>query len=101
MPTASPTAAAAAFAWQQPQQPAAPDGFVSSVCHRRVLTAHFRRACQIAATFSCFTTQIPQRKTQREREEEKRGGKGKHSLKRNPSALFRWQTMQMSAAAVL
>lgn len=56
MPTAS-----AASAWQQPQQPAAPDGFVSSVCYRRVLTAHFRHACQIAATFSCFTRQIPQR----------------------------------------
>lgn len=64
MPTAS--AAAGATAWQQPQQPAAPDGFVSSVRYRRVLTAHFRHACQIAATFSCFTRQIPQRERERE-----------------------------------
>lgn len=79
MPTASAAAAAAAFAWQQPQQPAAPDGFVSSVCHRRVLTAHFRRACQIAATFSCFTRQIPQRKTQRERKRKEGGRESIHS----------------------
>lgn len=87
MPTASAAAAAsAAFAWQQPQQPAAPDGFVSSVCHRRVLTAHFRRACQIAATFSCFTTQIPQRKTQRERGREKRG-EGKAFTQAKPKRI--------------
>lgn len=60
MPTAS---AGASSAWQQPQQPAAPDGFVSSVRFRRVLTAHFRHACQIAATFSW---QIPQRERERE-----------------------------------
>lgn len=65
MPTAS-AAAGASSAWQQPQQPAAPDGFVSSVRYRRVLTAHFRHACQIAATFSCFTRQIPQRERERE-----------------------------------
>lgn len=64
MPTAS-VAAGASSAWQQPQQPAVPDGFVSSVRYRRVLTAHFRHACQIAATFSCFTRQIPQRERER------------------------------------
>lgn len=88
----------AASAWQQqPAAASAPapapspspaDGSVSSVCHRRVLAAHFRRGCQIAATFSCFNEFPKQKRRQRASERE-----------REHSSALRRQTMQMSIAA--